>query len=379
MGEVEVVFGFWSIIFLIFFAAIKGRSLAIAYLESLNFTEALFVFVIMCMAATRPVIYFVEKIIFFISKFLPFNERMSFYITALIIGPLIGSVITEPAAMTVTALVLLECLFKDSITLRLKYATIALLFVNISIGGTLTHFAAPPVLMVARAWHWDLRFMFTHFGYKSAIAIMISTFLITFIFKKELKGKIIEKTLPRNYLVPKYWKILIHLLFLVLVVMSSHHPMIFFGLFFLFLGFTKMTEKYQDKLKIKESFLVALFLAGLVCLGSMQSWWLNILLSKMNNLSLFFGTTALTSITDNAALTYLGSLVDLSDASKYSLVAGAVAGGGLTVIANAPNPAGFGILKESFGREGINPIKLFLWAILPTIIAILALLFLPNL
>ena len=58
--------------------------------------------------------------------------------------------------------------------------------------------------------------------------------------------------------------------------------------------------------------------------------------------ALFFGAAALTAITDNAALTYLGSLVeDISDQSKYSLVAGAVAGGGLTVIANAPNPAGF--------------------------------------
>ena len=281
--------------------------------------------------------------------------------------------------MTVTAMVLLECLFKDSISLKLKYATVALLFVNVSIGGTLTHFAAPPVLMVARTWQWDTLFMFTHFGYKSAIAIVLSTFSVAMFFRKELKGKIIEKKLPENYLVPKYWKILIHLIFLGSVVVSSHHPLIFIGIFFLFLGFTKITEKYQDKLKIKESLLVAFFLAGLVCLGNMQAWWLNILLSKMSNLSLFFGATALTSITDNAALTYLGSLVELSDASKYSLVAGAVAGGGLTVIANAPNPAGFGILRESFGREGIDPIRLFFWAIFPTTIAILALHFLPSL
>jgi hypothetical protein len=58
---------------------------------------------------------------------------------------------------------------------------------------------------------------------------------------------------------------------------------------------------------------------------------------------MYFGATALTAITDNAALTYLGSLVEgVSDQLKYALVAGAVSGGGLTVIANAPNPAGAG-------------------------------------
>ena len=139
-----------------------------------------------------------------------------------------------------------------------------------------------------------------------------------------------------------------------------------------------ITDKYQDRLKVKESLLVAFFLAGLVCLGSMQEWWLKPLLSQMGDLVLFLGATSLTSITDNAALTYLGSLVELSDSSKYSLVAGAVAGGGLTVIANAPNPAGFGILRESFGAEGINPLKLFIWALIPTIIGVLALLMLPS-
>ena len=46
---------------------------------------------------------------------------------------------------------------------------------NISIGGTLTHFAAPPVLMVARPWEWDTVFMFGHFGWRAALAIVVST------------------------------------------------------------------------------------------------------------------------------------------------------------------------------------------------------------
>jgi len=353
LSEVEIVFGLWSFVFLAIYALKSGVAPAVAYLDSLNFTEPAFVFVIMCMAATRPVIYFAEKIIGYVSRLLPFSERMSFFISALIIGPLLGSFITEPAAMTVTAMILLKTIYKEHISLKLKYATIALLFVNISIGGTLTHFAAPPVLMVASKWRWDTLFMIKNFGIKSMLAIFISTSLYAFIFRNELAGSIKKQIIEDGYLIPLPWKILIHLLFLISVVIFAHHPKVFIAIFFLFIGFMMITQKYQDAMKVKESLLVAFFLAGLICLGTMQAWWLNILLSQLGDMALFFGATALTSITDNAALTYLGSLALLSDSTKYFLVAGAVAGGGLTVIANAPNPAGFGILGESFGKEGI--------------------------
>jgi predicted cation transporter len=156
--------------------------------------------------------------------------------------------------------------------------------------------------------------------------------------------------------------------------------MVFFlGLFLFFLGFTTVTQEYQDQIKLKESLLVGFFLGGLVTLGGVQAWWLQPILTTMPDLPLFFGSTGLTAITDNAALTYLGSLVDLSDSAKYSLVAGAVAGGGLTVIANAPNPAGFGILKSRFGEDGISPLGLLLGAIGPTIIAMICLQVLPSL
>jgi predicted cation transporter len=377
-AEVEVVFGFWALIFVIIFACMNGGESAITYVNSLNYTEPTFVFVIMCMAATRPVILLAEKVIQFFARFLPFSEKMSFYLSALIIGPLLGSFITEPAAMTVTALILLEAFYKESVSLKFKYATMALLFVNVSIGGTLTHFAAPPVLMVASKWGWGTLYMLEHFGYKSVLAIIISTLLYAFMFKKELEGNVKVKKAKVGYLVPAWWKIIVHVLFLFLVVYTAHYPKVFIGIFCFFLGFMKVTENYQDELKIKTAFLVAFFLAGLVTLGSMQAWWLQPLLTKMSDLVLFLGATSLTAITDNAALTYLGSLVELSDASKYSLVAGAVAGGGLTVIANAPNPAGFGILKDTFGKDGINPIRLFLYAVVPTIIGVLCLLLLPS-
>ena len=389
LGEVEAVFGIWAAVFIGFYSFINGFAVydnqhhvvggALHYLESLNYTEPAFVFVIMCMAATRPVIYFAKMIILAVSKILPFPGKMAFYISALIIGPLLGSFITEPAAMTVTALILLENFYEKGMSDKFKYATIGILFVNISVGGTLSHFAAPPVLMVASKYGWGLGYMFTHFGWKSALGVIINTLVVGMIFKKELTGKI---ELPKNRpgeMTPTWWIILFHLAFMGMVVYTAHHMVFFMGLFLFFIGFTTVTKEYQDNLKIKESLLVGFFLAGLVTLGNVQQWWLQEVLTKMSSLVLFYGAAALTAITDNAALTYLGSLVDLNDLSKYYLVAGAVAGGGLTVIANAPNPAGFGILKKSFGEDGISPVKLLLGALGPTIVVIACLQFLPNL
>jgi hypothetical protein len=346
---------------------------ALHYLESLNFTEPAFVFVIMCMAGTRPVIVLTENIIKLISKVIPLQRRMAFYVATLIFGPLLGSFITEPAAMTVTALILLDYFYSEGMSDKFKYATIGLLFVNVSVGGTLTHFAAPPVLMVATKWGWGMSHMAMNFGYKSAIAVVISTLLTAFYFRKELGGELQDKQPHEAWMKPTWWITLVHLVFLALVVYTAHHMVFFMGLFLFFIGFATVTQEYQDKLKIKESLLVGFFLGGLVTLGGVQAWWLQEILTTLGDLPLFFGATSLTAITDNAALTYLGSLVELSDSAKFNLVAGAVAGGGLTVIANAPNPAGFGILKGSYGEDGINPMKLLLGALIPTAIAMVCL------
>ncbi len=389
LSEVEAIFGIWGAIFIGIYSILEGFVVAdehghaiggaIHYLETRNYTEPAFVFVIMCIAGTRPIILLAEKAIFLISKMIPLSSRMSFYISALVIGPLLGSFITEPAAMTVTALILLDYFYSSKMSSKFMYATLGLLFVNISIGGTLTHFAAPPVLMVAQKWNWNMMHMLLSFGYKAAISIILATCTIAFIFRDELKGELEIRQKHDNYMVPTWWMILIHVLFLFLVVKTAHHMVFFLGLFLFFLGFSAVTQEYQDKIKLKESLLVGFFLGGLVTLGGMQDWWIKMLLESLGEIPLYLGATALTGVTDNAALTYLGSLVEeLGDAKKYFLVAGAVSGGGLTVIANAPNPAGFGILKSSFGEGGVSPFGLLKSALFPTLLALAFFYFLPS-
>ena len=371
LAETEVVFGLWAAALFLGIAVVKHSVVdAVHYIDTLNFTEPKFVFVIMVVAATRPVVKLAETLISLATRVIPAQESVSFYIAALFLGPLLGSFITEPAAMTLLALVLKRRYFDRGISRKLAYATLGLLFVNVSIGGTLTHFAAPPVLMVAAKWNWDLGFMFEHFGWRAAAACAVSTSIVAAMFWKELKGLEVERNASGR--IPA-WLTAAHLVFLALVVAFAHHPNVFFGILVLFLGLVTATREYQDDLKLREGLLVGFFLAGLVTLGSLQAYWLKPLIQSLGGHALFFGATGLTAITDNAALTYLGSLVDgISDELKYALVAGAVAGGGLTVIANAPNPAGVGILQDAkaFEGEGISPLGLFLGALLPTAVAI---------
>ena len=101
----------------------------------------------------------------------------------MILVPLLGSFITEPAGMTLAALILTDCLFSRGISARLKYATLGVLFVNISIGGTLTPFAAPPVLTVAGKWGWDINYMMAAFGWKAAIAVIVNALGAALVFR----------------------------------------------------------------------------------------------------------------------------------------------------------------------------------------------------
>jgi hypothetical protein len=480
LGEVEAVFGIWAVALFIAIFVFYNWSTVVFYAdERVNFTEAEFVVVVMTLAATRPILKLAESIMWRIANLLG-GTLTSWWFTILTFGPILGSLITEPAAMTISALLLANKLYELQPSDKFKYGTIGLLFVNVSIGGTLTHFAAPPVLMVASPWNWSMAYMCTNFGWKAVIGILISNGLYFLIFKKELsqlqqkfelrnlKDEIqrryldrreveaefdriaagldeesgftktftqkteaavikikerlgdrlkerhlpsiikegIDRTLVREAfeqrfeeiklsayrrlfpgLLPKdqrppfedpdwderddpvpAWVTFVHLLFLGWTILNAHHPELFVLGFLLFLGFAIVTSPYQNRITLKPALLVGFFLAGLVIHGGVQGWWIEPVLGNLKEIPLMLGATILTAFNDNAAITFLSTLVPgFTDSLKYAVVAGAVAGGGLTVIANAPNPAGQSILKKYF-ENGVSPAGLLKAAIVPTAI-----------
>ena len=484
LGEVEVVFGMWALVLIVAILLTFGWPTVVNYFShGVNFTEPAFVVVIMTLAATRPILRLAESMMWKVAGLFG-GSLAALWITILTLGPLLGSFITEPAAITISALVLSNKFYDLNPSAKLKYATLGLLFVNISVGGTLTHFAAPPVLMVSGPWNWGTEFMLTHFGWKALIGILISNGLYFVFFRSELaklqegfalrtlkdkieskyvtqirikkefdrikteveqERKILEsineKTeiflmlirdrmekeslpklkaegiderlireafekrfeeirlkkirkflpglLPENmrpeFIDPDWdkredpvphWVTAVHLIFMAWTIANAHHTQLFvLGLLF-FLGFAQITAPYQNRINLQPAMLVGFFLAGLVIHGGLQGWWIAPVLGGLKEFPLMLGATILTGFNDNAAITYLSTLVpNFTDSLKYAVVAGAVTGGGLTVIANAPNPAGQSILKKHFD-DAVSPINLFLSALVPTVVIFLCFWFL---
>ena len=378
-GEVEAVFGIWALVLMGAIVTSKGWGTAVDYVgHRVNFTEAIFVVVIMALASTRPVLRFAERCLRAVAA-IGKGSVAAWWLSILIIAPILGSFITEPAAMTIAALMLARQFYTLKPSPKFAYATLGLLFVNVSVGGTLTNFAAPPVLMVAGPWKWDIAFMFFHFGWRAVLGILVATGLYALVFKKELaaleRARLSAETTgaKQNGEPPvPAWITFVHLGFMAWTVLVAHYPALFVGGFLFFLAFSQATAHHQGKLDLKPSLLVGFFLAGLVVHGGLQGWWIEPVLKRLGELPLFLGATALTAVNDNAAITYLATLVPgFTDELKYAVVAGAVTGGGLTVIANAPNPAGQSILQRYF-PNGVSPLGLFAGALVPTVILGLA-------
>jgi hypothetical protein len=383
LGEIEVVFGLWAVVLLAAVTAGRSWETARHYVnDTVIYEEPLFVVVIMALAASRPIVTFAEAAMRRVAG-LAGGTTAAWWFAILSIGPVLGSFITEPAAMTLSALLLARRFYDLQPSTRLKYGTLGLLFVNVSIGGTLTHFAAPPVLMVARPWGWDTPFMLGHFGWRALLAITAATVAYYVVFRAELsalsrKPAVLDVETPEDngslagvaLLPPPPWLILVHASFMIWTVLNAHYPALFVGGFLIFLGFVRATAVYQSRIELKGPLLVGFFLAGLVIHGGLQGWWIAPTLASLSEEPLFFAATFLTAFNDNALITYLATLVpDFSDALKIAVVGGAVAGGGLTVIANAPNPAGQSLLSSYF--DGIvSPLYLFLGALPATAVAV---------
>lgn len=373
-GEIEAIFGIWVLVLAAAVTVFKGWPTLVDYIgHTVNFTEPMFVVVIMAIASTRPVLRFAEQCLRAVAS-LGRGSVAAWWLAILILAPILGSFITEPAAMTIAALLLARQFYALKPSARFSYATLGLLFVNISVGGTLTHFAAPPVLMVAGPWKWDLLYMLLHFGWKAVVGITVATLGYYFVFRKEFvalqaarDGRSDEADGGDGRPVPA-WVTAVQLGFLVITVYFAHYPALFIGGFLFFLAFSQATAHHQGPLDLKPPLLVGFFLAGLVVHGGLQGWWIEPVLQSLGEFPLFLTSTVLTAFNDNAAITYLATLVPgFTEGLKYMVVAGAVTGGGLTVIANAPNPAGQSILQRFF-PDGISPLGLLAGALGPTVV-----------
>jgi hypothetical protein len=368
LGEVEAVFGIWVLPLVALLVFKVGWTTTQHYLEDgVSYHEPMFVVIVMAMASTKPILHLAEQCLRFFAR-LGGGGPGAWWLAILTIGPMLGSVITEPAAMTISALLLARQFYELKPAPQLAYATLGLLFVNISVGGVLTHFAAPPVLMVAGPWHWNTSFMFRHFGWIAMTGIAIATLGYYLAFRRQfaaLRPQAEAETAPESMPVGVT---IGNVLFMAWSVLNAHHPILLIGGFLFFLAYIEVTSENQLVLHLRSPLLVGFFLAGLVIHGGLQQWWIAPVLGRLREVPLMLSAVGLTAFNDNAAITYLSTLVPtLNDAMRFAVVAGAVTGGGLTVIANAPNPAGQSVLAHFFSN-GISPLGLLLGALPATVV-----------
>jgi hypothetical protein len=371
LGEVEVVFAVWAIPLFALIAFFYNWTVALDYINTRDYSEALYVVVIMIIASTRPIVLFTEMILRVIANLFG-SSVTAWWFVVMTIGPITGSVLTEPAAMVLCCMLLSRKFYSYHPSVPLAYATLGLLFVNVSVGGVLTNFAAPPVVVVASCWELSSWYMFKTFGIIAIIGVLLCNFIYWHFFRSEFRklNKIKEKNpIPKieKKKVP-LWITAIHCGILAWMIFHVHYPAVVIASLLLFLGFHRATHHHQDEMYLKRPFLVGAFLAGLVIHGGVQGWWVTAILDRLHALSLMIVGVILSAFIENAAVTYLTSLTpDLTSSFKYAIIAAAVTGGGLTVIAHAANPVGQALLEKHF-KQGVAPLYLFLSALLPTII-----------
>jgi len=374
-GEVEVVFGLWILPLFVVIISFYNFKTALEYINTRDFTEPLFVIVVMALTATRPIVRLAEGMLRFVAQLLGGTVR-AWWLVILSVGPLLGSLITEAGAMTLSAMLLSRQFYDYQPSKKLAYGTLGLLFTNISVGGVLTNFAAPPVLIIARCWEWSSYYMLQNFGIKVVVGVLLSCLVYFFFFRKDFQKMLAttekdhKKTEAAQVVKPPIpvWITVIHILFVIWTVTNSHYPAIFIASYLLFLGFQKATHPYQFNNNIRKPLLVGFFLAALIVHGGLQGWWVVPLIAGLGNTVVMISGVVLTAFNDNASIAYLISLIpETSESFRYAIISGVVTGGGLTVIANAPNPAGYVILQNHF-KNGISPLYLFLAAVVPTLI-----------
>jgi hypothetical protein len=372
LSEVEVVFGLWLLPLLLAFTLLKGWDETLEYLNTREYTHAIYITVILVVIGSRPIITFAEKVLEWVAR-LGKDSPGAWWWSILTVGPLLGALIKEPAAMALSAILLSKKFYPYAPSRNFSYATLGLLFANISVGGMLTSFSSRALFIVADRLDWNWVYMLTRFGWKVLIGIILSTGLYHFVFHKEFKKGRFPKSLPAlekdeaEHPTP-FWITLIHLAFLSLIVITGETPPLFLGVFLIFLAFWKATSFYQTPLHLQSAVLIGFFFASLIIHGELQAWWIIPLMQNLNHFGAMVASFILSAFVDNAIVSYITlDLPQYDDLKHYLVIAGAMSAGALTVIANAPNPVGHAILRPSF-KGKISFFALFLGAIIPSLI-----------
>lgn len=379
LNKIELVFIVWAVPLFVIFVCCEGYRVAMAYFNSRNYVSSLFIMIMLIFLESRPIECLSERIFSNIAK-LGYQSPKCWWWTIMLFAPLSTFFLKETGAMIIGATLLAKHFYRFYPSSRFGYATLGLLFSNISIGGLLTAFSSRALFIILPSVKWGNEIVIKHFCWKAVLSMLISTTIYYFVFKKEFHSfprSVVNKAVVEDDI--PYWVILVHIVLVGLLISTNTIPLFMMAILIFYLGFQRFTIFYQHSINISKTCCVGLFYAGLVIFGELQEWWVLELMHRMSDFGYMLTSYGLSIFLDNALVNYLvHNLPVATDCYLYLVITGCMSAGGLTIISNMPNIVGYLIIKPAFQVPSFSMWRLFISAAVPSVLALLVFWFLKD-
>ncbi len=378
LSKIELVFIFWAVPLFFLFLWCEGYKVTMGYFNSRNYLSALFIMVMLILLESKPIEYFSECVFSTIAK-IGRQSPKCWWWTLMIAAPLSSFFLKETGAMIIASTLLVKHFYRLFPSTKFGYATMGLLFSNISISGLLSAFSSRALFMILPSVKWGNTMILQHFCWKAVLAILISTSVCYWIFRKEFDSfPAVSVSAKAKERIPK-WVICTHIGFVAALMILQSEPLFMGALFVFYLAFQNFTVFYQHSINLAKIAFVGLFFVGLVVFGGLQEWWVLEVMHRMSDFGYLITAYILSISLDNALVNYIvHNLPVATDCYLYLVLSGCMSAGGLTLIANMPNIVGYLILKPSFPSSSFSLGWLFLAALGPSCISVLIFWLLKN-
>lgn len=381
-SRIELVMLLWSVPFLLWFVYSENYKVMIGYLTSRNYMASLFIIVMMILVESNPIIYLSETLLNRLVQKIGKHSPVAWWWVILLVSPMLSSLLKETGAMVIATMLLIRKFYIHNPSKKFAYATMGLLFSNISIGGLLTITSSRAMFMIMPTLKWSSHFIWAHFTWKAFLAILFSTTIYYLYFKKELKEFVktdAQQEDNNESIKAPWWVVCIHICFVWALLQCKTSPVLIISVFLCYLCFRCFTYSYQNIIDVNKACLIGLFYSGLVILGDLQEWWVLKLMQNQSDFGHMIISFGLSIFLDNALVNYLVHNLSVShDCYHYLVITGCMAAGGLTVATNLPNIVGYTILRRGLKLKLPSLVGLFLAAIIPASINFFVFWFLRN-
>lgn len=361
VGNITCIFGLWLIPLLVYLAYHNGIDSAFSLFHESEPNEAVFNFVMVAIAMTRPMRYLFANVLRYFSSLFQ-NQLMFWWLGSFFLTILLSGLISEIAAMTLQCALLSHFFYNLKPGKSLSYFTLSVLLVCGAFGNTVIPFNLNEMFNFRTDWGWSGWDVFYYFGWKSFLSLAVAACMGAVWFRKEfaLLQASFDQEMEKVSRHPINYRLIFYLVLLVLASLSkqSLYAMFAFLVAVIFLHKRHFMSEEEGELNLRDPLLIAFFTYTLEIYASLQSWWVLPMLEGIEGWSLYFATLFLTGLNENVPIQAAsGVLQQTSEMIKFLFYLGLAAGGGITFFANSSNILAKEKLNSFFEYRAISPIR----------------------